>query len=71
MTYLFSTTFCHKTAFDVPVSTNYKQDLIFLAGKCLKFLKEFDTQKILKMNKSLPKVIILCGIIIIYGKLFI
>ena len=53
MTYLFSTTFFHKTAFEVPVSTNYKQYLIFLVGKCLKFLKEFGTQKILKRKKKL------------------
>ena len=71
MTYLFSTTFFHKTAFEVLLSTNYKQYLIFLAGKYLKFLKEFGTRKILKRNKSLSKVIILCGIIIIYGILFI
>ena len=44
MTYLFGTTFFHKTAFDVPVSTNDKQYLIFLAGKFLKF----GTQKILR-----------------------
>ena len=51
MTYLFGTTFFHKTAFDVPVSTNDKQYLIFLAGKFLKF----GTQKILKKQQKLMK----------------
>ena len=51
MTYLFGTTFFRKTAFDVPVSTNDKQYLIFLAGKFLKF----GTQKILKKQQKLVK----------------
>ena len=51
MTYLFGTTFFHKTAFDVPVSTNDKQYLIFFAGKFLKF----GTQKIFKKQQKLVK----------------
>ena len=52
MTYLFSTLFFHKTIFDVAVSTNDEQYLIFLAGECLKFLKKFGTQKIKKKTRK-------------------